>query len=116
MDQGPWGSRSGSPTPAVDRAVAASPAPASPPLDKGQHPVWAAVSTLLLAGFIWYFTGSWVIAGAVIWGLLVHEYGHVLAMNRYGMGPARIAMSRHDIPDIRLLYDSDVRFLEQFAR
>jgi phenylalanyl-tRNA synthetase alpha chain len=34
----------------------------------------------------------------------------------FGMGPARIAMSRHDIPDIRLLYDSDVRFLEQFAR
>ena len=34
----------------------------------------------------------------------------------FGMGPARIAMSRHDIPDIRLLYDSDVRFLEQFAQ
>jgi phenylalanyl-tRNA synthetase alpha chain len=34
----------------------------------------------------------------------------------FGMGPARIAMSRHDITDIRLLYDSDVRFLEQFAR
>ena len=34
----------------------------------------------------------------------------------FGMGPARIAMSRHDIPDIRVLYDSDVRFLEQFAR
>jgi phenylalanyl-tRNA synthetase alpha chain len=34
----------------------------------------------------------------------------------FGMGPARIAMSRHDIPDIRILYDSDVRFLEQFAR
>lgn len=34
----------------------------------------------------------------------------------FGMGPARIAMTRHDIPDIRLLYDSDVRFLEQFAR
>jgi phenylalanyl-tRNA synthetase alpha chain len=33
----------------------------------------------------------------------------------FGMGPARIAMSRHDIPDIRLLYDSDVRFLDQFA-
>lgn len=33
----------------------------------------------------------------------------------WGMGPARIAMSRHDIPDIRHLYDSDVRFLEQFA-
>ena len=34
----------------------------------------------------------------------------------FGMGPARIAMSRHKLPDIRMLYDSDVRFLEQFAR
>lgn len=33
----------------------------------------------------------------------------------FGMGPARIALSRYDIPDIRLLYDSDVRFLEQFT-
>jgi phenylalanyl-tRNA synthetase alpha chain len=33
----------------------------------------------------------------------------------FGMGPARIAMSRHGVPDIRLFYDSDVRFLEQFA-
>ena len=34
----------------------------------------------------------------------------------FGMGPARIAMSRYDISDIRVMYDSDVRFLEQFAR
>jgi phenylalanyl-tRNA synthetase alpha chain len=33
----------------------------------------------------------------------------------FGMGPGRIAMQRYDIPDIRLLYDSDVRFLEQLA-
>ena len=33
----------------------------------------------------------------------------------FGMGPARIAMLRYGIPDIRLLYDSDARFLEQFA-
>lgn len=33
----------------------------------------------------------------------------------FGMGPARIAISRYGIPDIRLLYDSDVRFLEQIA-
>ncbi|HMN07244.1 MAG TPA: phenylalanine--tRNA ligase subunit alpha [Gemmatimonadaceae bacterium] len=33
----------------------------------------------------------------------------------FGMGPARIAMSRYAISDIRLFYDSDVRFLEQFA-
>jgi phenylalanyl-tRNA synthetase alpha chain len=33
----------------------------------------------------------------------------------FGMGPARIAMQRYGIMDIRLLYDSDMRFLEQFA-
>ena len=33
----------------------------------------------------------------------------------FGMGPARIAMARYALPDIRLLYDSDVRFLEQIA-
>ena len=34
----------------------------------------------------------------------------------FGMGPARIAMLRYDIPDIRVLYDSDVRFLYQISR
>jgi len=33
----------------------------------------------------------------------------------FGMGPGRIAMQRYGIPDIRLLYDSDVRFLEQLS-
>jgi phenylalanyl-tRNA synthetase alpha chain len=33
----------------------------------------------------------------------------------FGMGPARMAISRYKIPDIRILYDSDVRFLEQVA-
>ena len=33
----------------------------------------------------------------------------------FGMGPARIAVSRYGIPDISLLYDSDVRFLEQVS-
>ncbi len=34
----------------------------------------------------------------------------------FGMGPGRIAMQRYGLPDIRLLYDSDVRFLEQVAK
>jgi phenylalanyl-tRNA synthetase alpha chain len=34
----------------------------------------------------------------------------------FGMGPGRTALARHGIPDIRILYDSDVRFLGQFAR
>lgn len=85
---GPWDPRS--------EDVAAAPAPATParaaepPLDKGQNPVWAVISTALLGGFIWWISDSLVIAVALIWGLLVHEYGHVLAMNRLGMGPARI--------------------------
>jgi phenylalanyl-tRNA synthetase alpha chain len=33
----------------------------------------------------------------------------------FGMGPARIAMQRYRIPDIRLFYETDVRFLEQFG-
>ena len=33
----------------------------------------------------------------------------------FGMGIERIAMLKHGIPDLRLLYDNDVRFLEQFG-
>jgi phenylalanyl-tRNA synthetase alpha chain len=33
----------------------------------------------------------------------------------FGMGPGRIAMLRHGIPDYRLLYDTDMRVLGQFA-
>lgn len=89
---GPW-------DPKPEEAVSAPAAPSSserpgraaePPLDKGQNPVWAVISTLLLGGFILVVSGSWVVAVAAIWGLFVHEYGHVLAMNRLGMGPARI--------------------------
>ena len=64
--------------------------PSAPLEDKGQHPGWAIASTLLMAGFLWWITGSVIVAGAVLFGLFVHEYGHVLAMNRLGMGPARI--------------------------
>jgi phenylalanyl-tRNA synthetase alpha chain len=33
----------------------------------------------------------------------------------FGMGPARIAQSRYGIPDCRVMFDSDMRFLGQFA-
>lgn len=57
---------------------------------RGQHPAVAIGGTLLFAAFIWWISGSWIIAVALIFGLFVHEYGHVLAMNRLGMGPAKI--------------------------
>lgn len=87
--RGPWDPRPDEPQAAETHA----PAPRAvdeAPLDKGQHPAWALISTLLLGGFIWAYSGSWVIALAAIFGLFVHEYGHVLAMNAVGMGPARI--------------------------
>jgi phenylalanyl-tRNA synthetase alpha chain len=34
----------------------------------------------------------------------------------FGMGPQRIAMQRYGLPDIRLLYGGDMRFLSQFRR
>jgi len=33
----------------------------------------------------------------------------------FGLGIERIAMLKHAVPDLRLFYDNDVRFLEQFA-
>ncbi|HRK61661.1 MAG TPA: phenylalanine--tRNA ligase subunit alpha [Candidatus Omnitrophota bacterium] len=33
----------------------------------------------------------------------------------FGMGVERIAMIRHGIPDIRLFYENDIRFLRQFS-
>jgi Zn-dependent protease len=92
-DLGPWGSRDGRPAPApvVTRTeTLTTSTPGAPVVDKGQSLPWAVVSTLLLLGLIWWTTGSWVVAVAAIFGLFVHEYGHVLAMNRLGMGPARI--------------------------
>ncbi|MDP3403663.1 MAG: peptidase M50 [Brevundimonas sp.] len=87
---GPWGSRDGRvAAPAASTAIPAS-SPGAPPIDKGQSLPWAIASTLLLAGFLWLMTGSWVVAVAAIFGLFVHEYGHVLAMNRLGMGPAKV--------------------------
>lgn len=32
----------------------------------------------------------------------------------FGMGIERIAMKKYDIPDIRMFYENDIRFLEQF--
>jgi phenylalanyl-tRNA synthetase alpha chain len=33
----------------------------------------------------------------------------------FGMGPERVAMHRYGIPDIRLMLDNDMRFLNQFV-
>lgn len=98
MTDGPWGSRDGTaatpvaPTTPMQTPTTTVPpsTPGAPVIDTGQSLPWAIGSTLLLGGFLWYATGSYVVAVAAIFGLFVHEYGHVLAMNRLGMGPAKI--------------------------
>jgi Zn-dependent protease len=84
--RGPWDAPAAAPAAARAPTIRGDGAPEV----AGQSLVWALISTALLGAFLWYFSGSWVVAVAAIWGLLVHEYGHVLAMNRYGMGPAKI--------------------------
>jgi phenylalanyl-tRNA synthetase alpha chain len=32
----------------------------------------------------------------------------------FGMGPDRMAMVKYDIPDLRLFFEGDLRFLQQF--
>ncbi|MBV9941554.1 MAG: phenylalanine--tRNA ligase subunit alpha [Solirubrobacterales bacterium] len=48
----------------------------------------------------------------------VREYGYdpeEIQGFAFGMGIERIAMLKHGVPDLRMLYDNDVRFLEQFG-
>jgi phenylalanyl-tRNA synthetase alpha chain len=48
----------------------------------------------------------------------VREYGYDperIQGFAFGMGIERIAMLKHGVPDLRLFYDNDVRFLEQFG-
>jgi phenylalanyl-tRNA synthetase alpha chain len=48
----------------------------------------------------------------------VREYGYdpeKVQGFAFGMGIERIAMLKHGVPDLRLLYDNDARFLEQFG-
>jgi phenylalanyl-tRNA synthetase alpha chain len=48
----------------------------------------------------------------------VREYGYDPEQVQgfaFGMGIERIAMLKHGVPDLRMLYDNDIRFLEQFG-
>lgn len=84
---GPWDA----PTPAAPTQATHAPTSAvEQPVEKDQSLVWALASTALMGGFLWWITGSAIVAGAILIGLFVHEAGHALAMNKLGMGPARI--------------------------
>ncbi|HEY3798454.1 MAG TPA: peptidase M50 [Caulobacteraceae bacterium] len=50
---------------------------------------WGLVSTLLLAAWLGWQMG-WQAALAAVFGVFVHEFGHVLVINWAGSGPSRI--------------------------
>lgn len=83
---GPWGARDGAEPP----AAAAAPAPR--PGASVQTWIWGLVSTLLLAGWIWLASGKdgWLWALAIVGGVFVHEFGHVMVINWAGAGPSSI--------------------------
>jgi Zn-dependent protease len=83
MTRGPW-----------DQAAATVPSQTSDVLEATagadrKRLLWNLVSTLLTAGFLTMLMGP-IVALAGVVGIFVHEYGHVLAMNAMGCGPARI--------------------------
>jgi Zn-dependent protease len=74
-------------------AIAETAAPEAEPRPAAPSPrtelFWGVVSTLLLAGWIALW-GGWLASLALIIGVFVHEFGHMLVINWAGCGPSRI--------------------------
>jgi Zn-dependent protease len=62
---------------------------ARPPASPAQEALWNIISTLILAAWLALGAG-WAWAVGAVAGVFVHEYGHVLAMNGLGLGPAKM--------------------------
>lgn len=58
-----------------------------PPASPAQEALGMLIATLALLLFLGW-RGNWMWAIGAVVGVFVHEYGHVLAMNALGMGPA----------------------------
>jgi len=76
----PWGTAD---------APAEAPAPAGRPASPAQEFAWGLISTLLLAGWIAIWAGP-LGAVALVGGVFVHEFGHMMVINWAGAGPSRI--------------------------
>jgi Zn-dependent protease len=70
-------------------APAAAPAATARPTSPAQEFAWGLLSTLLLAGWIGFLAGP-LVAVALVGGVFVHEFGHLLVINWAGAGPSRI--------------------------
>lgn len=81
----PWGPRNPAAEPPAQLPAAAAPDPRS----WLANLAWGALSTAILAAWIALWAG-WAAALALVAGVFVHEFGHVLAINRAGCGPSSI--------------------------
>ncbi len=78
----PWGT-------ADDVATAPATAPTRRPASPASEFAWGLISTLLLAGWIALWAGP-LGAVALVGGVFVHEFGHLMVINWAGAGPSRI--------------------------
>jgi Zn-dependent protease len=78
----PWGPTADAPAPSAQPERVAKATPAS-------EFVWGLLSTLILAGWIGLWTG-WLGALALVGGVFVHEFGHLMVIDWAGCGPSRI--------------------------
>lgn len=86
---GPWEEAEASRPDAPAPATAAEPTASS----RTKEIVWALISSALIALWLGWRMGP-VVALAGVFGILVHELGHLFAINRLGCGPGKI----HFIP------------------
>jgi Zn-dependent protease len=77
----PWGTAD-APAPDAAQPAARSASPA-------QEFAWGLISTLLLAGWVALWAGP-LGAVALVGGVFVHEFGHLMVINWAGAGPSRI--------------------------
>ena len=70
----------------------------------------------LCKGTAWIeILGSGMVDPNVLAAVAAHGYDPEKVQGfAFGMGIERIAMLKHGVPDLRLLYDNDIRLLEQF--
>src|SRR5580658_2129030 len=78
-------------SPWADPPAAAAPAgaPAQRAASRRAEWAWGALSTVLLAGWVALWAGP-LGAVALVGGVFVHEFGHLMVINWAGAGPSRI--------------------------
>jgi Zn-dependent protease len=77
-------------TPAAGPWDEPAPAPPAPPAaPPRQTLIWNIVSTAILVGWLSWLMG-WVWGVAAVFGVFVHEFGHLLVINALGFGPSTI--------------------------